>query len=73
MNSSRIKITQTIHRDNEHDICFDCREPVIVEQFHCNCGCDEVYCQPCFLKHYKNFAMHITLQRFRKGTNGIFK
>ena len=67
MNSfKKIKIIVAIQKDNEYDLCFDCRKPV-VEQFHCNCGCEEVYCQKCFYDHYKNFAIHITLQRFRNN------
>jgi len=60
----KIKITQTIHKDGGHEICYDCQKLILVTQYHCNCGCDEVWCQPHFLKHYKNTAMNITLNRF---------
>ena len=67
----KIIITETIHKDGDYPICFDCQEPAIGLQIQCNCGCKEIWCQPCFYRHYKDFANDISLLRFKKGNKGV--
>jgi hypothetical protein len=63
----KIIVTQTIYKDGECPICFDCQKPAIGVQIKCNCGCDEIWCQPCYYKHYRDFVSKITLNRFVNG------
>jgi predicted sulfurtransferase len=63
----KIRISHTIHKDGEYATCPTCKQSVSGQQFYCNCGCEEVYDQPCFLEHYKNHAMKVSLERFRRN------
>lgn len=68
---SKILVTETIHRDGEYPICFDCQNTITGIQIKCNCGCDEYWCQPCYYKHYRDFAVDITLKRFKDSESEI--
>lgn len=70
---SKILVSETIYKDGECPICFDCRKPAVSIQIQCNCGCNEIWCQPCFYKHYHGFAIKMTLQRFTGGKEGSNK
>jgi hypothetical protein len=67
---SKIIVTETIYKDGECPLCFDCQMPAVSMQIRCNCGCDELWCQPCYYKHYNDFANGITLNKFTNGEGG---
>jgi len=68
---SKIIITETIFKDGETPLCFDCQKPAVGMQIKCNCGCDELWCQPCYYKHYSTFANARTLKRFLDPGCGV--
>lgn len=61
---AKISITHTVHKDKEYPSCHRCKQSVILMQNECNCGCDGIYCRPCFYIHYRDHASKVTLQRF---------
>lgn len=60
----KIIVTETLYKDGECPICFDCQRPATGMQIQCNCGCKEIWCQPCFYRHYRDFANDISLRKF---------
>lgn len=62
--ADKIVVTEKIFKDGECPKCYKCLKPALEIQIYCNCGCQEVWCQPCYYNHYKNFAIRATMNNF---------